>query len=93
LPLATLDQLKRFLDNPEVKSLVGFMNAGFGVGDYDIEIHRTSGVQKIPVVSFLPEHDSLKRDNTLLRVICEAKVIAGDKPPAWCPNPPLNSSN
>jgi hypothetical protein len=69
------------------------MNAGFGVGDYDIEIHRTSGVQKIPVVSFLPEHDSLKRDNTLLRVICEAKEIAGDKRTAWCPNPPPNSSN
>ena len=71
-----------------MKSLRDFLNAGGGVGDYDIEIHRSSGVQRIPIVSLMPEHDELKRDPTLLQVICEAKRIAGDKRPPWCPNSP-----
>jgi len=81
-----LDQLRKFLDRPEVERLRDFLNAGPGVGDYDIEIHRASEVQQIPVVSLMPEHDELKRDPTLLRVICKAKEIAGDERPTWCPN-------
>lgn len=83
-----LAQLRRFLDRSEVRSLRDFLNAGPGVGDYEIEIRRASGVQRIPVVSLMPEHDELKRDPTLLQLICEAKEIAGDKLPAWCPNSP-----
>ena len=88
LSQSALAQLRSFLDRPEVGQLRDFMNAGAGVGDYDIEIRRASGVQRIPVISLMPEHDQLKRDPTLLRLICEAKEIGGDKRPHWCPNPP-----
>jgi hypothetical protein len=81
--------LKCFLDRPEVKAVGDFMNAGPGVGDYEIEIHRTSGMQRIHVFSFVPE----QRDRSVLRMICEAKQIAGDEHPAWCPNLPLSSSD
>jgi len=85
---SVLAQLLSFLDRSEVKRLVDFMNAGPGVGDYDIEIHRASGVQRIPVMSLMPEHDELKRDPSLLQLICKAKEIGGDERPHWCPNPP-----
>jgi hypothetical protein len=84
LPQGALEQLQSFLDRPEVRDLRDFMNAGFGVGDYDIEIHRASGVQKIPVLSLMPSHYSLKQNPTLLRVICRAKEIGGDEQPPWC---------
>jgi hypothetical protein len=79
-----LEPLRSFLDLPEVKALRDFMNAGFGVGDYEIEIRRTSGVQRVPVLSLMPSHYSLKQDPTLLRVICVAKNIGGDERPTWC---------
>lgn len=84
----SLAHLRTFLGRPEVERLKDFLNAGPGVGDHEIEIRRSSGVQRIPVVSLMPEHDELKRDPTLLQLICEAKEIAGDKLPAWCPNSP-----
>jgi hypothetical protein len=85
---SALVHLQSFLDGPEVKQLRDFFNAGGGVGDYDIEIHRSSGVQRIPILSLMPEHDELKRDPTLLQVICKAKEIAGDKLRPWCPYSP-----
>ena len=88
LSQSALAQLRSFLDRPEVKQLRDFMNAGGGVGDYDIEIYRASGVQRIPIMSLMPEHDELKRDPTLLQLICKAKEIGGDERPHWCPNPP-----
>jgi hypothetical protein len=78
------DALHGFLDRPEVMSLTDFMNAGPGVGDYQIEIHRASGVQKISVLSLMPEHDQLRRDPTLLRIICKAKELGGGERPRWC---------
>lgn len=84
LPQGALEQLQSFLDRPEVRDLRDFMNAGPGVGDYDIEIHRASGVQKVPIASLMPSHYSLKQDPTLLRVICRAKEIGGDERPPWC---------
>ena len=81
-----LAELRSFLDRPAVNSLRDFMNAGYGGGDYEIEIRRSSGVQRIPVISLMPEHDELKHDPTLIQVICKAKQIAGDERPAWCPN-------
>jgi hypothetical protein len=84
LPPGALKQLQSFLDRPEVKDLRDFLNAGSGVGDYDIEIHRASGVQRVPVFSLMPSHYSLKQDPTLLRVICRAKEIGGDERPPWC---------
>jgi hypothetical protein len=88
LSQSTLAQLRNCLDRPEVAQLRDFMNAGGGVGDYEIEIHRASGVQQTLVMSLMPEHDELKRDPTLLQLICKAKEIAGDERPRWCPNPP-----
>lgn len=88
LPPVVLDQLKGFLDSAEVRTVRDFLNAGPGVGDYEIEIHRASGTQRIPVVSLMPEHDELKRDPTLLLLICKAKEIGGDERPHWCPNSP-----
>ena len=84
LPQGALKQLQSFLDRPEVKDLRDFLNAGSGVGDYDIEIHRASGVQRVPVFSLMPSHYSLMQDPTLLRVICRAKEIGGDERPPWC---------
>jgi hypothetical protein len=84
LPQGALKQLQSFLDRPEVKDLRDFLNAGSGVGDYEIEIHRASGVQRVPVFSLMPSHYSLKQDPTLLRVICRAKEIGGDERPPWC---------
>jgi hypothetical protein len=69
------DVLQRFLDLPEVKALTDFMNEGPGVGDYQIEIQRASGIQKISVRSLMPEHDQLRHDRTLLRVIGRAKEM------------------
>lgn len=40
LSQSALAQLRSFLDRPEVRLLRDFMNAGPGVGDYEIEIHR-----------------------------------------------------
>jgi hypothetical protein len=79
-----LAQLRNFLDRSEVKALRDFMNATSGVGDYIIEIQRPSGLQKIQVVSLMPDHYSLKRDPTLLRLICLAKQLTGDERPLWC---------
>jgi hypothetical protein len=78
------EQLKGFLDSREVRALTSFMNAGPGVADYEIKIHRLSGVQTVPVVSLMPNHFELRCDPTLLRLICKAKNIAGDERPAWC---------
>ena len=83
-----LDQLQRFLDGPAVKSMDAFRNAGPGVGDYYIEIHRPGKVQTVGVISLMPSHFQLQRDPSLLRVICKAKKIAGDKRPEWCANDP-----
>jgi hypothetical protein len=84
LPPGAFKQLQSFLDRPEVKDLRDFLNAGPGVGDYDIEIHRVAGVQRVPVVSLMPSHYSLRQDPTLLRLICRAKEIGGDERPPWC---------
>jgi len=81
-----LAELRSFLDKPAVKSLRDFLNAGYGVGDYQIEIGRSSGIQRVPVFSLMPEHDELKRDPTLIQVICKAKEIASEKRPLWCRN-------
>jgi hypothetical protein len=81
--------LQRFLDLPEVKALTDFMNAGPGVGDYQIEIHRASGIQKISVLSLMPEHDQLRHDPTLLRVICRGKEMRGSELPHWCATLPI----
>ena len=88
---AGYEELQRFLDTPEVKALTSFMNAGGGVGDYEIEIHRRSGLQTVSVLSLLPNHSELLRNPTLLSVICRAKDIAGDKHPGWCPASPTRS--
>lgn len=80
IPPDQFDQLKRFLDEPEVKSLTDFMAASEGAGDYEIEIERSSGTQKILVLGLTPT----QRDATLVRVICEAKELAGDERPSWC---------
>ena|SRR5258708_834984 len=85
---ADYEGLQRFLDGPEVMALTSFMNAGYGGGDYEIEIRRPSGLQTVSVVSLLPNHVELQRNPTLLRVICRAKDIAGDERPRWCPVSP-----
>lgn len=78
------EALQRLLDLSRVKALTDFMNAGPGVGDYQIEIRRASGMQKLSVLSLMPEHDQLRHDPALLRVICAAKEIAGSERPGWC---------
>src|SRR5262245_2768914 len=78
-------RLKALLDSSSVNNLTSFMNAGPGVGDYEIEISRPSGVQRISVVALMPEHVELRRDPTLLRLICAAKQIAAIPRPSWCP--------
>jgi hypothetical protein len=83
------DVLRRFLDLPDVKALIDFMNAGPGVGDYQIEIHRGSATQKISVLSLMPEHDQLRHDPTLLRVICRARELGGGDRPRWCVTLPI----
>ena len=85
LPTSDIDRLRKLLDSPNVKGLTMFLNAGPGVGDYEIEIARASGVQKIPVVSLPPDHYELRRDPALLHVICRAKELAGGERPRWCP--------
>lgn len=88
LSQSTLAQLRNFLDSPEVARLRDSMSATTGVGDYDIEIQHASGAQRIPVMGLGPHSDELKRDPTLLLLICKAKEIAGDERQPWCPNPP-----
>ena len=78
-------RLRALLDSPSVNSLSSFMNAGPGVGDYEVEIDRPSGLQRISVVALMPEHVELRRDPTLLRLICAAKQIADMPQPSWCP--------
>jgi len=78
-------RLKALLNSPNVIGLSSFMNAGPGVGDYEVEIYRASGVQRISVVALMPEHVELRRDPTLLHLICAAKQIAARSQPGWCP--------
>jgi hypothetical protein len=78
-------RLKTLLDSPSGNSVSPFMNSGPGVGDYEIEIYRASGIQRISVVALMPEHIELRRDPTLLRIICAAKHIAGLPQAGWCP--------
>lgn len=85
VPPEQFDELQALLDRPETKKLTDFLNAGPGVGDYEIEIDRSSGTQKVLALSLMPTHYGLKHDPTLPRVICEAKKIAGLQRPAWCP--------
>jgi hypothetical protein len=74
----------QLLDDPNLKRVTSFRNAGPGVGDYELEIAHASGTQRISVVSLLPEHVELRRDPTLLRLICAAKQVAGIPEPRWC---------
>ena len=85
LPSVDIDGLRKLLDSPNVEGLTMFMNAGPGVGDYQIEIARASGVQKISAVSLSPSSHTIGRGLALLRVICRAKEITGDERPRWCP--------
>ncbi len=77
IPPAEYHQFDQLLSDPNVARLTSFLNAGPGVGDYEIEIHRAAGVQRISGVSLMPDHIELRRDSTLLRLICGAKQIAG----------------
>lgn len=78
------DGLQGFLDLPGVKALTDFMNAGPGVGDYQIEIRRGPEIQKISVLSLMPEHDQLRDNPALLSVICRAKELGAGERPGWC---------
>ncbi len=70
------------------------MNAGSGVGDFEIEIPRSDSTQRIPIVSFMPQHYSLREHPAITYIICEAKAVEQgalhDALPRWCENlPPL----
>jgi hypothetical protein len=52
-------RFRKFLDDPNVTALTSFLNAGPGIGDYEIEIHRASGVQQVSVGSLAPDHVEL----------------------------------
>lgn len=84
IPPAEYHQFEQLLSDPNVARLTDFMNAGPGVGDYEIEVRRASGVQRISVVSLMPDHTELRHDSTLLRLICGAKQIAEGTTPGWC---------
>jgi hypothetical protein len=77
-------RFKALLETPNVNGLSSFMNAGPGVADYEIEIYRASGVQRISVVALMPEHVELRRDPTLLRLICAAKQLGALPQRSWC---------
>jgi hypothetical protein len=81
---ADYDRFRELLAGPNVQRLTSFHNAGPGVGDYELQIARVSGTQRISIVSLMPEHDELRRDPTLLRLICEAKHFALRPEPQWC---------
>jgi hypothetical protein len=70
------EQLKIFLDRADVRGIQSFMNAGPGVGDFEVTIVRPAGTQKIEVLSLSPNHFSLVDDPSLIHVICKAKEIA-----------------
>jgi len=82
---AEYQRFRQFLDDPNVVRLTSFLNAGPGVGDYELAVYRVSGTQRIPVMALMPDHVDLRRDPTLLRLICGAKRIAGVPEPGWCP--------
>jgi hypothetical protein len=89
LPAEDFDKLKTFLEAAEVKGLNDFMNAGPGVGDFRVTVNRPAETQTITVLSLMPKHYSLRKDPTLLRVICTAKsltrrVVGSGEVSAWC---------
>jgi hypothetical protein len=76
LPPAKFARLKELLDRQEVTHAMGsFMNAGPGVGDFEIEISRSDATQRIPILSFMPQHYELREHPAITYVICEAKTI------------------
>jgi hypothetical protein len=90
------EQLKIFLDRADVRGIQSFMNAGPGVGDFEVTIVRPVGTQNIKVISLSPNHFELVDDPSLIHVICKAKEIArvasrSGELPEWCRNDrPLN---
>ena len=90
------EQLKIFLDRPDVQGIQSFMNAGPGVGDFKIAIARPAGAQNIDVVSLSPNHYQLVNDPSLIHLVCKAKEMArmssrSGELPEWCRNArPLN---
>jgi hypothetical protein len=84
VPSQELDNLREFLNQPDVAVLTFFAFDVGWAGDYEIEISRPSGVQKIEVVNLEPNHSGFEHDPTLLRLICMAKRVGGDQSPTWC---------
>ena len=90
------EQLKIFLDRPDVQGIQSFMNAGPGVGDFKIAIARPAGTQNIDVVALSPNHFQLVNDPSLIHLVCKAKEMArmssrSVELPEWCRNArPLN---
>jgi len=90
------EQLKGFLDRPDIRGIDSFLNAGPGVGDFKIAIARPSGTQNIEVLSLMPNHFQLVKDPSLIHLVCKAKDLArvsskSAEIPDWCSNvPPLN---
>src|SRR5258708_17704908 len=66
LSASELEQFKLFLNRPDVQRLHSFMNAGPGVGDFQIAITRASGAQNIDVAFLSPNHFQLVDDPSLL---------------------------
>ncbi len=97
LSVADFQRFSGYLDSDEVKGICGlYPNAGPGVGDFEIEITRHSGVQKIGVISLSPRRvQNSPREIPLVLLICKAKDIAhraskSAMVPDWCSSlPPL----
>jgi hypothetical protein len=85
------EDFKAFLDRADVQGIRSFMNAGPGVGDFNLAIARPAGTQNIDVLSLSPTHFQLVDDPALIHVICKAKEMAGrssrsSELPDWCRN-------
>ena len=88
-----MNSLRELLDNTAVRSAQPFYNAAPIADNFDIEITRASGVQRLPILAFMPGHVELRQHPALLYLVCKSKELAhlaaeGNAVPAYCADLP-----
>lgn len=73
---AEMNSLRELLDNSTVRAPQPFYNAAPIADNFDIEITRASGVQRLPILAFMPSHVELGDHSALLYLVCKSKELA-----------------
>jgi hypothetical protein len=88
-------EFRNLLERQEIREVADFLNAAPISNDYDIEIPRPEGVQRVQILAWMPNHLELEQHPALIYLVCKAKEIehrasGTQEMPDWCKAlPPL----